>query len=330
MSSEALFLSVAIFLSLSLPSFSLVCYSTICQEPDEHGFCTQTCRRPDEACYGSFFITPNHTVSPGTFRCHIVREDECQATSCQISAESPSFGSCCCRGQDLCNSLPGLFGDNTPAPPIINPVPPVTPPSVPGDQLICEFNNCTSTSSNTDCYHGYEVCVDHPSAGTVSSDPSDHFCAVHARRTLSGHYEFQSKGCVITTDEAIHQRGTGQSTCLLDTLSSLSETSCYCDRPFCNNGTKLQFTDDTRYIGPHGDISCNTSCSHSCVVSGGVPRCLCPLGYALDTDLVTCVGELHVHVHVCVCVPLFSVSNLKIVGQCCLLVVLFTCTCRSV
>ena len=299
--SRVLLLSVAILFSLSRNSSSLQCYSTICQDPDEHGFCTQTCSRPDEACYGSFFITPNHTVTPGTFRCHIVTKDECQATSCQITSESPSFGSCCCRGQDLCNIIPGLFGDNTPAPPIINPVPPVTPPPVPGDELVCEFNNCTSTSSNIDCYHGYEVCANHPSAGTISSDPSDHFCAVHARRTPSGYYELQSKGCVITTDPAIHQVGEGQSACTLNTQSSDNEISCYCDHLFCNNGTNLQFTDASRYIGPSGDILCDAGCSHSCVVSGGVPRCLCPVGYALDMDLMTCVGEFHVIVYVRVC-----------------------------
>ena len=282
-------LSSAILLSLFLTSYPLRCYSTICTDPDEHGFCMQTCSHPNEACYGSFFITPNHTVTAGTFRCHLVPQKECQATSCQISNASPSFGSCCCR-RDLCNIIPGLFGDITPAPPIIDLFPPVTPPPVAGNELVCEFNNCTS-SYNTDCYHGYEVCTDHHSADTISSSPSDHFCAVHARKAYSDLYELQSKGCVITTDPVIHQLGVGQSGCTLNTISNESEISCYCDQFNCNSGTNFNFTDASRYVGPTGDIPCDNQCSHSCALSGGVPRCLCPVGYALDMDLMTCVGE---------------------------------------
>ena len=296
--SRTLLLLSTILLSLSLTSSSLRCYSTICADPDEHGFCTHTCSHPDEACYGSFFITPNHTVIPGTFLCHIVQEEECQATSCQISSTSLSFGSCCCR-RDLCNIIPGLLGENTPAPPIIDSIPPVTPPLVSGNELVCEFNNCTSSYSNTDCYHGYQVCADHPSADTISSSPTDHFCAVHARRASSGLYELKSKGCIITTDPVIYQLGAGQSRCILDTLNNENEISCYCDRLYCNSGTNLNFTDSIRYVGPTGDILCNGGCTHSCIVSGGVPRCLCPVGYALDVDLMTCVGELCLCVHVC-------------------------------
>ena len=167
MLSRAWLLSAAIFLSLSLAT-SLQCYSTMCNEPDEHGFCIQTCRRPDEVCYGSFFITPNYTIIPGTFLCHVFAGDpeECGNTFlCQISGSLPSFGVCCCQ-QNLCNSIAGLFGEITPAPPV------------------------------------------HP------------------------------------------------------------------------------------ITGPHGDILCDhTRCSHVCVISDGVPRCLCPAGYALDTDLRTCIGE---------------------------------------
>ena len=293
-------LSVAILLSLSLTtSSSLRCYSTICCDPDEHGFCIQTCTQPDDACVGHFYITPNHTVTPGRFQCHRVSEGECQATSCQISGSSPNFGTCCCRGQDLCNIIPGLFGDNTPAPPIINPIPQVTLPTGAGDQLMCEFNNCTSTSLSTNCFHGYQVCADHPSANTISSDSSDHFCAVHARRTSSGLYELESKGCVIMTDPSIHQLGSGRSTCTLDTRSSENGIACYCDSMFCNSGTNLEFTDPNRYVGPSGDILCDRGCSHSCIVSNGVPWCLCPIGYALDTDLMTCVGKFSVSVNVC-------------------------------
>ena len=282
-----------ILLSLSLTSSftrALQCYSTICENPDEHGFCTQTCTRPDQACHGTFFITPNHTVTPGTFQCFTVKDDECQARSCQIDDMSSSFAYCCCR-RDHCNIIPGLFGDNTPAPPIINPTPPVTPPPlVPGNQLVCEFNNCTS-SSNTDCYHGYQICAEHPSAGTVSSSPLDHFCEVHALRTSTGHYELQSKGCLITTDPVIHQLGEGRGICTLDTLSAANQISCYCNQLYCNSGTNLLFTNASQFIGPTGDILCDGGCSHSCVISGGSPRCLCPVGYALNTDLMTCVGK---------------------------------------
>ena len=166
MLSRAWLLPVATFLSLSLSlATSLQCYSTMCNEPDEHGFCIETCRRPDEACYGSFFITPNHTVTPGVFRCHVFAGEECSTTLCEISDSLPLFSVCCCR-QNLCNTIAGLFGDMTPAPPV---------------------------------------------------------------------------------------------------------------RPV---------------MGPHGDILCDDArCSHSCVISDGVPRCLCPAGYALDTDLSTCIGE---------------------------------------
>ena len=284
-------------LSILLSFFSfgqaLQCYSTLCHDPDEHGFCIQTCSRPDQACYGSFFITPNHTVIPGTFQCHTVKEDECQATSCQIGDMTSSFAYCCCR-RDLCSIIPGLFGDNTPAPPIINPTPPVQPLLAPGNQLVCEFNNCTS-STNTDCYHGYEICTDHHSNGMVSNGPSDHFCAVHARRTSSGHYELQSMGCVITTNLMIHQLGMGRSNCTLDTLSGTNQISCYCNQLYCSSGTNLHFTDASRFLGPTGDILCDGGCSHSCVVSGGSPRCLCRVGYALDADLMTCIGELCLH-----------------------------------
>lgn len=285
-----LFVAIFLFLSFTVSS-SLRCYSTICEDPDEHGFCIQTCRRPNDACYGNFFISPNHTVTPGTFLCHSVTEGECEATSCQITSTSPSFGSCCCRGQDLCNIVPGLFGDNTPAPPIIIPAPSVTPPPVAGDQLVCEYNNCTSLTSNSNCFHGYQVCTDHASADTISSSRSDHFCSVHARRTPSGHFELESKGCVITTDATVHQEGEGQTRCILDTRSSNNDIACFCDHPFCNNGSNLEFTDPSRYVGPHGDILCDARCSHSCVISNSVPRCLCPAGYALDSDLRTCVGE---------------------------------------
>ena len=278
-----LFVAILLFLSFTVSS-SLRCYSTICEDPDEHGFCIQTCRRPNDACFGSFIISPNYTVTPGTFLCHNVIEGECEATSCQISSTSQFFGSCCCQ-KDLCNIVPGLWGDNTPAPPIIIPAPSVTPPPVVGDQLVCEFNNCTSSLP---CYHGYQVCS---SADTISSNRSDHFCSVRARRTPSGHFELESKGCIITTDATVHQEGEGQTGCILDTQSSNDDIACYCNHPFCNNGSNLRFTDPSRYVGPHGDILCDANCSHSCVISNGVPRCLCPAGYALDTDLRTCVGE---------------------------------------
>lgn len=288
-----LLLSSAILFYLLLTLSALRCYTTDCSEPDEHGFCIQTCSHPSEVCYGSFLITPNHTVNPGTFRCHIVLDEDCLATSCQISSTMASFGSCCCR-RDLCNTIPGLFGDNMPAPPIVDLIPPVTPPPVAGNELVCEFNNCTSSYNTDNCYHGYELCTDHHS---TNSSPSNHFCVVHARRTSRGLYELQFKGCVITADPVIHQLGAKQSGCTLDTeRSNQSDViSCYCDQLYCNSGANLNFTDASSYVGPTGDILCDNQCSHSCVVSGGVPRCLCPVGYALDMDLMTCVGEFHVH-----------------------------------
>ena len=275
---------------LCVAATSRVCHSTICSDPDEHGFCQQTCRSPNEACRGNFFLTPNHTVQPGTFRCHSVRPDECLSTSCQLDVVSPSFGSCCCR-TDLCNIIPGLFGDLTPAPPSILPLPPITlPPFVPNNQLVCEFNNCTS-SSNTNCYHGYQICAEHPDAGVISQ-PENHFCAVHASRTPHGLYELHSKGCVLTTDATIRALGSGQRNCVLNTTAPSPQVSCYCDQLMCNNVSNLHFTDPTRFIGTDPDILCDgLGCSHSCVVTEGVPRCLCPDGYALDTDRLTCAGE---------------------------------------
>ena len=269
---------------------SLICHSTVCRHPDEHGFCQETCRGPDEACTGFFFVTPNHTVLPGTFRCHKVAPDHCLSTSCQFNTSTSYFGQCCCR-RDLCNIIPGLFGALTPAPPSILPTPPITlPPSVPGDQLICEFDNC-STTSNTNCYHGYQVCSHHPEAELTQ--PENHFCALHAARTPSGLYQLQSKGCLVTANATIHELGTRRQSCVLDTESSSPVISCYCNQLLCNNATNVMFTDPSRFIGTDPDAPCRrVGCSHSCVIDGGEPHCLCPAGFALDTDRLTCNGEL--------------------------------------
>ena len=184
-----------------------------------------------------------------------------------------------------CTCIPGLFGDITPAPPIVLPTPSVAPPpTVPGNQLVCEYNNCTTSTTN--CYHGYQNCSEH------GADPADYFCAVHATRNPSGLYELQSKGCEVTANLTIHSLGAGQTNCLLDTASSSNQISCYCDTVFCNNASNLVFTDASRFIGVDPDVRCESAgCSHSCVISNGAPRCLCRQGYALDADSTTCVGE---------------------------------------
>ena len=277
-------------LTLLHPASPLTCHSTICVDPDEHGFCQETCRGPNDVCTATFFLSPNHTVLPGVFRCFPVRPSECLSTSCQLGMTTPTFGHCCCR-RDLCNIIPGLFGDLTPAPPSILPTPPITlPPTVPGNQLVCEFNNCSS-SSNTNCFHGYQICANHPEAALLSQ-PENHFCALHASRSPSGLYQLQSKGCLITANATIRSLGAGQQNCFLQTNSSLPTISCYCDQVLCNNGSNLKFADPSRFIGTDPDAPCSSlGCSHSCVIANGVPRCLCPVGFALDTNNLTCAGE---------------------------------------
>ena len=265
---------------------ALVCYSTNCTDPDDHGFCEQTCHAY-QACLWVFLINPNHTATAGVFQCHTVSDQECLATTCQIEQTAASLDVCCCR-TDYCNLVPGLFGSLTPAPPVILPTPPVPPLSM--NQLVCEFNNCTLSASNTNCYHSYEICEEHLAA--EGTPPDNHYCAVHAVRAHNGLYELQSKGCVITADESIVKRGRGQSQCVLNTTNASNNTACYCDSPYCNNVNGLSITDPGRFIGADPDVLCDgLGCSHSCVIADNVPRCLCPVGYALDhKDLQTCIG----------------------------------------
>ena len=229
------------------------------------------------------------------FQCLRVSSEECLATSCQLEIPTPSFGFCCCRS-DHCNIIPGLFGDTTPAPPIILPTPSITPPTPPGDQLVCEFNNCTASFDASDCYHGYQICPEVPVSGGL--DSNNHFCSVRAVRAQNGLFELHSKGCLSTSDPTILQLGRDQANCVLDTSSSSADISCYCDGLLCNNGSNVVYTNPARFIGTDPDARCDQlECSHSCVISGGSPRCLCPVGMALDVDLLTCTGELYCQIY---------------------------------
>ena len=279
----------SVFLSLLLLRLTqaLVCHSTICTDPDVHGFCEQTCHE-NQACLGTFYITSNHTAMAGTFQCHNVSDQDCLASTCQIEQMTGPFGVCCCR-TDYCNIVPGLFSDLSPAPPIILPTLVPLPPLL-VKQLVCEFNNCTS-SLVTNCFHGYEICAEHPMA-EVSPHGPKYFCAVHAVKLHNGLYKLQLKGCVFTNNTSILNCGMGQSQCVLDTTSTNNQIECYCDHLYCNDHNGLNITEPGRFIGTDPDVLCDSlGCSHSCIIADNTPRCLCPAGYALDTDLQTCTGK---------------------------------------
>ena len=260
-----------------------MCHSTVCE--NDHKFCEQTCRA-HQACLGTFIISPNHTLTARTFQWHTVPDQDCLATTCQITRTTASLGVCCCR-TDYCNIVSGLFGDLAHAPPIIPPTPHGRHPT---KQLVCEFNNCTSSSVSS-CYHGYEICALLQPVPEVSFH-ANIACAVYAR-SHDSLYELQSKGCIIMNNTNTLNHSIGQSECFLDTMSTTEQIECYCNHSYCNYRNDLNIM-DPQHLSPEAGpgVSCDSlGCNHSCIIEDNMPRCLCPTRYALDPGLQTCTGK---------------------------------------